>query len=680
MVHNPQLPAGYDTLPKVAQWVTDNLIKPDVDFNAGIKSLTNFDSVTLGGLPAYGILAHGEKTTSPAVVPVTKYYEFTIRQGDDRLYLLEYSTAPDWLYLDYNNNGKWDANYDEDGDGIPDGEPWVNVYAATRGAADRADASFTIRSGPLPQNEVPIADAGANQTVEPGDTVILDGTKSRDVDGTTITSYSWALVSYPILPFPKPIPSINLQPNNSASRPTFTAPQVVGNYILQLVVTDGLGATSIPDNVVVRVETIVPPVNKPPIALTSASPQNAEPNERVTLDGSSSSDPDKGPQPLKYSWTVVSGPTAGIVLQPGNNVAKPTFIAPAALESSLTLRFKLVVNDGQTDSAPAYSDVTVSPDEPEDNPPVIDVPPRVVEVPVENRLPTAVITLPSEPYRLDMPLTFSGESSNDPDGSILAYLWDFGDGTTDNGITVTHTYKDSSNYNVKLEVTDNRGGKSQVTEELIVLPKIDERPVINVPSSPIQVNTTSPSGALVEYQASVTDDVDSRIIPNCTPASGSTFQIGDTTVRCRATDSSGNSAFKSFYVVVQHVNNPPVITGPSTIPIEVPATNNEGAEVSYTVTASDREDGNLIPTCDPPSGSIFRVGETIVRCSIRDIAGTDATLDFPVIVQSPDEPLLIIFIIIALAIVAIVIIIVLIRRRRRMIRTDIGDDDGTRVY
>ena len=129
MVSNPQLPAGYDTLPKVAQWVTDNLIKPDVDFNAGIRSITNFDSIELAGLPAYGILAQGDKKTSPTVdPPVTKYYEFTIRQGDSRLYLLEYSTSPDWIYLDYNNNGKWDANYDNDGDGISDGEPWINVY------------------------------------------------------------------------------------------------------------------------------------------------------------------------------------------------------------------------------------------------------------------------------------------------------------------------------------------------------------------------------------------------------------------------------------------------------------------------------------------------------------------------------------------------------------------------
>jgi hypothetical protein len=73
MVYNPQLPVGYDTLPKVAQWVTDNLIKQDVDFSSGIRSLVKFDNVTLAGLPAYGILAQGDYTTSPGFGLVSKY-------------------------------------------------------------------------------------------------------------------------------------------------------------------------------------------------------------------------------------------------------------------------------------------------------------------------------------------------------------------------------------------------------------------------------------------------------------------------------------------------------------------------------------------------------------------------------------------------------------------------------
>jgi hypothetical protein len=108
-----------------------------------------------------------------------------------------------------------------------------------------------------------------------------------------------------------------------------------------------------------------PPANIAPIAVASAFPQNAKSNQLVTLDGSLSSDPDNGPQPLKYSWTLVSGAPGGgtITLQPNANDGLPTFTAPQVLDSSLTLRFQLVVNDGQMDSAPAYVDVTVSPED-----------------------------------------------------------------------------------------------------------------------------------------------------------------------------------------------------------------------------------------------------------------------------------------------------------------------------
>jgi PKD repeat protein len=591
---------------------------------------------------------------------------------------------------------------------------------------------------------LPIADAGRNQTVKEGDTVVLYGANSRGVDGRTIASYSWALISVPGSLSFTPLQIINLKPNNNAQNPTFTAPPATGNYTFQLVVTDDKGAVSDPAIVVVNVVDSMsfPPVNNaPPIAVASASPQNAKSREVVTLSANRSSDPDNGPQPLKYLWTDVSGSIVGIVLQPGNNASEPTFTAPPTLDSNLTLRFKLVVNDGQADSAPAYIDVTVSPHEvlPEDKePPVIAVPDSSLRVnatgpsgalveyqvqvsaiddvdgpidPIctpasgstfqigdttvtckatdssgntasqsfvirvvqpqpqlpEDKPPTAVITLPSKPYRLDTPLTFSGENSSDSDGQIVEYVWNFGDGTTDNGVTVTHTYKESGRYTVKLEVTDNREAKSEDIEELIVLQK-DERPEIKVPSSSLRVNATGPSGALVEYQVQVSaiDDVDGPIDPICTPASGSTFQIGDTTVTCKATDSSGNTASKSFHIAV--LNNPPVITDPPTTPIEVPATSNEGAKVEYTVTALDIEDGKMIPRCDPPSGSIFRVGQTMVSCNIRDNAGSYASLDFPVIVRgSTDWQFFIIMLLaIAAAAVAVIIIILIIRRRRRM--------------
>ena len=82
-------------------------------------------------------------------------------------------------------------------------------------------------------------------------------------------------------------------------------------------------------------------------------------------------------------------------------------------------------------------------------------------------------------------------------------------------------------------------------------------------------------------------------------------------------------------------NHPPVISGPPVTPIEVQATSDTGLRVSFEVKASDIEDGNMTAKCNPPSGSIFEVGQSMVKCTVMDNEGTIASTDFPVIVRPP---------------------------------------------
>jgi Tol biopolymer transport system component len=55
-------------------------------------------------------------------------------------------------------------------------------------------------------------------------------------------------------------------------------------------------------------------------------------------------------------------------------------------------------------------------------------------------------------------ITFYGTGSYDPDGIIVNYEWDFGDGETATGATPTHAYGDNGEYAVTLRVTDDDGG------------------------------------------------------------------------------------------------------------------------------------------------------------------------------------------------------------------------------
>jgi PKD repeat protein len=55
-------------------------------------------------------------------------------------------------------------------------------------------------------------------------------------------------------------------------------------------------------------------------------------------------------------------------------------------------------------------------------------------------------------------VTFSSAGSNDPDGSIASYSWNFGDGTaTSSSASPTHVYQNAGNFTAVLTVTDNRG-------------------------------------------------------------------------------------------------------------------------------------------------------------------------------------------------------------------------------
>jgi hypothetical protein len=96
--------------------------------------------------------------------------------------------------------------------------------------------------------------------------------------------------------------------------------------------------------------------------------------------------------------------------------------------------------------------------------------------------------------------------------------------------------------------TDAAGNSASATQTVTVLDV--EAPVFGAsPESPLSVYATSPAGATVNYEVSVTDNVRVTSL-SCGPASGSVFPVGSTPVNCSASDAAGNSASKSFTVNV----------------------------------------------------------------------------------------------------------------------------------
>lgn len=79
-----------------------------------------------------------------------------------------------------------------------------------------------------------------------------------------------------------------------------------------------------------------------------------------------------------------------------------------------------------------------------------------------NQAPVASFNVISAPAVAGSPTQFDASEAADPDGTIVRYDWDFGDGTLlpDGGPTPQHTYSQPGTYVARLVVTDNEGAST----------------------------------------------------------------------------------------------------------------------------------------------------------------------------------------------------------------------------
>ena len=159
-------------------------------------------------------------------------------------------------------------------------------------------------------------------------------------------------------------------------------------------------------------------------------------------------------------------------------------------------------------------------------------------------------------------------------------------------------------------------------------------PAVTVPAN-VTLQATSPAGAVYSFTASALDTVDGALTPSCTPASGSTFAIGTTTVTCSATDNSGNAGSRSFTVAVVDTVKPVLLVPANIATLVTPG--GTTAPVTYTASATDLGQ-NAAVTCSSTVGSVsafpatqlFPAGTTTVTCVADDGRGNTATGTFTV--------------------------------------------------
>lgn len=117
-----------------------------------------------------------------------------------------------------------------------------------------------------------------------------------------------------------------------------------------------------------------------------------------------------------------------------------------------------------------------------------------------NAAPTAAFTSACA----DATCTFDSAGSGDPDGTIAAYAWDFGDGATSAEASPGHTYAASGTYTVELTVTDNRGKTDVVRHDVTVT-----KPAANQP--PVAAFTVQCAERACSFDSSGSGDPDGTI-------------------------------------------------------------------------------------------------------------------------------------------------------------------------
>ena len=176
------------------------------------------------------------------------------------------------------------------------------------------------------------------------------------------------------------------------------------------------------------------PSNLPPTAAFVVSPSTGLPGQWLQFNATTSQDPDGSI--VSYAWSYGDGATG----------TGPTSYHSFSSAGTYTVQLTVTDDDGATGTITEAV--------------VIGTP--------SNQPPTAAFTVSPGSGVPGTTFTFNASASSDPDGSIVSYQWNFGDGSTAVGLTAQHAYVSPGTYSVQLLVRDDDGATDAETQSVSV--------------------------------------------------------------------------------------------------------------------------------------------------------------------------------------------------------------------
>jgi len=196
---------------------------------------------------------------------------------------------------------------------------------------------------------------------------------------------------------------------------------------------------------------------EPPNPSLHVSPgTSVEVGQTLTFDSNAQGDdpPDHVLTDSDVDWDLDGNGSFGE--RPGERVVQRSFAAPGTYSVTFHVR---------TD----YTENFLSGDFPVDGYATTAVTVTAPQPPGENQVPSASFEFSPNPAITEYAGTYDASGSKDPDGQIVKYEWEWGDGTP--GTTTTspsakHAFASSGAYSVRLTVTDDQGATG-VTERTV---------------------------------------------------------------------------------------------------------------------------------------------------------------------------------------------------------------------